>query len=120
MKALLWLILLDAVLWLVVGVSYLIRYWNSSYTPRFMVIILAALMVYGSVVLVVVRWGLIHRPRIFFYLAVVFFTITAVLFFTDDFGLSDLLALLLNILILVLLIINYRIFLTVETTPGET
>lgn len=116
-KVLLWLILLDAILWLVVGVAYLIRYWDSSHTPLFIVIILAVLMVIGAGILLVVRCGLIRRPRIFFYLAIVLFSITAVLFFTDDFGLSDLLALLLNMLILVLLLINYRFFLKGKASP---
>jgi hypothetical protein len=111
------LFLLDAVLWVALGVVSLVRLSDSTNVPLIVAIGIAVLMFIYAGILMLLRWGLIYKPRLSFYSSVILFAITAVLSITDQVGFWDLVSVALNIFMLVLLLIYRQSFLGVKASP---
>jgi len=63
-------------------------------------VILAGLMVINAGLLAFTGWGILRRRRPFYYLGIFILVLNIVLTITDDFGLSDLLILILYLILL--------------------
>jgi len=83
------LFILGAVIWILFSVISLIRFPGASTS------IVACLMVANAGMLLLIGWGLGTRQRRIFYMALAVLVVNVALTLTDDFGLYDLLILIL-------------------------
>lgn len=106
------LFFLNAVMWFVFGVFTLWRMARGSADQAATAGILAAMMAAYAVVLCFVGWSLGKRKRVFYYLAILVVLGTIVLTITDQFGIADFIALVLNVGLLALLVMTRRWYLS--------
>ena len=97
-------ILLNAIIWLVLGI--IIAVYPPPPLPPLpqMKVILAALSIAIAIILLGLTFFLFKRSRTAFYLTLIFFGITSILTFFDDVGLSDLIFLAVSLIPIILLI----------------
>lgn len=87
------LFVVGALIWIVFSVISLIRFPGSSTS------IVACLMVANAGMLLLIGWGLGTRQKRIYYMALVVLLVNVTLTLTDDFGLYDLLILLLYLVL---------------------
>lgn len=106
------LFILLGMTWLVFGVSSIARMGNiSSNVPAAVLWFIAVLMFVNALLLIWVGWGIGKGNRLYFYFGLLLLAGNIFLTFTDEFGLFDLVTLVINVLLLVLLIAGHSIFL---------
>jgi len=97
------LFFLNGAIWLLLGIASLVRAADSI-AAQTSVVIIPALMFANTCVALWISWGIGKRRRRFFYLAVAFLAVNIILTVTDEFGIFDLITLLIDAALLGLLI----------------
>lgn len=97
-----WLFALNTLAWLALGVGLLVR--MNGRLPNAGLWLLAALMAGNAAAMALCAWGLGRRKKIFDLFALLALAVNILLTFTDQFGLLDLLTLLLDLVLLILVI----------------
>ncbi len=100
-----WLFALNAVIWLAIGAATLLR--QSGRGSSVGIWVLAVLIAGNAAAMAVCAWGLGQRGKLFIYLALLVLAVNILLTFTDQFGLLDLLTLLLDLVILALVLVLF-------------
>jgi hypothetical protein len=98
------LFLLIAVIWVLFGVLNLSKMIRGITVPTFTAWVVMLLMFVNGGVMLWIRWGLGRGKRGLFTIAIVFLATNIILTVTDEFGVYDLVTLLIDAVILVLLI----------------
>jgi len=107
-----WLFVVLGVIWLVLGVWSIIRMGQvSSSVPVAVLWIIAILMFINAALLTWIGWGLGRGSKLYFYFGVLLVAGNIFLTFTDEFGVLDLLTLIIDVLLLLLLIAGHSRFL---------
>jgi hypothetical protein len=98
------LFFLNAAIWLVFGIWSLVRVAGKE-SGMVVTLLVVALLMFGNVVaMLCCGWGLAIPRRRWYYLALAVVVVNVVLTVTDQFGLFDLITLLIDLLLLGLLI----------------
>jgi len=97
-------ILLNAMIWLVLGIIIAVDAHPALPDLPQMKVILAALSIAIAIILLGLTFFLFKRNRTAFYLTLIFFGITSILTIFDDVGLSDLIFLAVSLIPIILLI----------------
>ena len=107
-----WLFFLLGVIWLAFGISSIARFSdNSGSVPSAVLWIIAILMFVNALLLFWIGWGIGSCNRIYFYFGLLILAGNIFLTFTDEFGIFDLVTLIINIVLLILLIAGHSKFL---------
>ena len=93
-------------IWIVFGAASLIRMANSGTNPTITLWVIAVLMFGNAGALIFVGWGIGKRLKLFFYLGILVLAANTFLTVTDEFGVFDLITLILDLALLVLLIVT--------------
>ena len=100
-----WLFVLLGGIWLVFGVWSITRIGSdSSSVPAAMFWLIAILMFVNAFLLIWIGWGIGRGKRLYYYFGLLLLAGNIFLIFTDEFGLFDLVTLIINVALLVLLI----------------
>jgi hypothetical protein len=94
------LFVVNAVIWIALGISTLVRIEGQGVVAW----VLAGLMFGNAGAMFLSGWGLYQEKKGFFYLAVAVLVVNILLTVTDQFGLFDLIILLIDLVLLVLVI----------------
>lgn len=105
------LLIAKAFLWLIFGIAYFVRQGGFG-DFRVQSFVMPILMWIDAIGYIFIAWGIAKRSRIVFLIAFPFLIINAVLAITDEFGLFDLIVLLLDVLILAMLLLTRKTFTT--------
>jgi hypothetical protein len=106
-----WLFVVLGVIWVAFGISSLLRLESASRNvPLALLLIITLLMFVNALLLILVGWGIGRGNRLYFYFGLLLLAGNIFLTFTDEFGLFDLLTLIINVLLLVILIIWHSKF----------
>ena len=98
------LFLLNAVIWLVLAAVTLIRLSDGG-AERAMTMLVVAVMMFGNVAaMLICGWGIGRGQKGFYYLAFAVVIVNIVLTFTDQFGLLDLITVIVDFVLLGFLI----------------
>ncbi len=103
------LVIFNALIWLVVGVAYLMRAGQLPGVPYWVILVMSIGMLGFGAILFGLGIGLATRRRFFFYAALSMLALSVILPIFDDFGLADLLAVLPAVGTVIYLSINKRI-----------
>jgi hypothetical protein len=114
------LFLVNAVIWVFFGAATLVRMADSANANTFALLEIAALMGGNAVLMFAAGLGLRTQRRVCLHFAFAVLIVNIVLTITDEFGLFDLITLLINVVILGLLIAARGHFAAGETTKGAT
>jgi len=107
-----WLFILLGMIWLVLGVWSIYRLGQvSNSVPPTIMWIVAILMFVNAALLIWISWGLGRGSKLYFYFGILLVAGNIFLTFTDEFGVLDLLTLIINVLLLLLLIAGHSRFL---------
>lgn len=101
---------LNAAIWLVLGVTSLYRMGGSGDISQTTALIIAVLMFGNAAGMLLVGFGIARRIKLFFYLALALLGVNVLLTFTDEFGVLDLITLVIDLVLVGLLIINRLTF----------
>ena len=101
-----WGFVILGVIWFVFGVYSLIRITGGSTSLSNFGWIIAGLMFVNGAVLIWIGWGLREARRLYFYLALLVLVGNILLTITDDFGIFDLVTLIIAISLLILLLVT--------------
>ena len=93
-------------IWIVFGAASLIRMANSGTNPTITLWVIAVLMFGNAGALLLVGWGIGRQQKLFFYLGILVLAANIILTVTDEFGVFDLITLILDLTLLVLLIVT--------------
>jgi hypothetical protein len=104
----------NAAFWIVLGVLTLFRATDRTS----MVWLLAILMFANAGVMLWLGWVLGKQRKLFYYLAIAVLAVNILLSVTDEFGLTDLVALLIDAVLLVLLIVTRSRYRSGRQSPG--
>ena len=105
------LFVLNAAIWLVIGVTSLIRYTDDKGSDNTATMVIIAVMMFGNVAAMLVSgWGLDKRRRWLYGLALGVLTVNILLTVTDQVGLADLITLIIDLILLWILTTNRRHF----------
>jgi hypothetical protein len=107
-----WLFVLLGTIWLVFGVSSIMRIGGiiSSVSPAVQWLI-TIMMFVNALLLIWIGWGLGRGSRLYFYFGLLVLAGNVFLTFTDEFGTLDLITLIINVILLVMLILGHSKFL---------
>jgi len=97
---------LNAAIWLIIGVVSLVRVGGSTTISKAIMLVIAVLMFANAAGMLWIGIGIARRRKLYFYLALGFLAINILLTFTDEFGILDLITLLIDIFLLGLLILS--------------
>ncbi|MGB3701712.1 MAG: hypothetical protein WA997_10610 [Anaerolineales bacterium] len=112
-KAARWLFILLGVIWIVFGVWSTLRVGSADgNVPVALLWIIIILMFVNALLLIWIAWGIGTGNKIYYYFGILVLAANIFLTFTDEFGLFDLLTLIVNIILLVLLIVTRSKYLT--------
>lgn len=100
------LFFLMGVIWIAFGIAALIRLVSSSTNPMITLWVVALLMFGNAGAFLFLGWGIGRQSKLFFYLGILVLAANIFLTFTDEFGLYDLLTLIIDLVLLVLLIVT--------------
>jgi hypothetical protein len=107
-----WLFVILGIIWLVFGTWGFIRFGNNSGdTSGTMLVIVIALMFINSAVFFWISWGIGRGLRLYYYFGLLALAGNIFLTLTDDFGLFDLIVLVIAIALFVLLILTRKNYL---------
>ena len=96
---------LNAVIWLLLGLSSFGRISEGRVTPIYIQAVIAILMFGNAAAMLLSGWGIHRGGRGYFYLAMAVIPINILLTFTDQVGLLDWITLAIDLVLLFLLII---------------
>lgn len=98
--------------WILFGVASLIRLVNNSTNPTVTLWVVAILMFGNAGALLVIGWGIGKQKRLFFYLGIIVLAANIFLTVTDEFGIFDLITLIIDLVLLILLFVTRSRYLT--------
>jgi len=102
-----WLFVMLGVMWLVFGTWSAFRIDNSGGNISGTILILiAVLMFLNSAVLIWISWGIGKGKRWYYYFGMIVLAVNIFLTLTDDFGVFDLIVLLIAIVLFILLVVT--------------
>lgn len=99
------LLLVNALIWVVLGIWYFVRFQDAQ--PLVAISAIAIMMVANAVVFLAIAWGIGRRSTLAYYFGVLFLIGHIVLTITDQVGLIDFVILMLD-LILLTIFLNKR------------
>ncbi|NJD59375.1 MAG: hypothetical protein C3F13_13520 [Anaerolineales bacterium] len=102
------LILLNTLIWLILGIIIAVNAHPALPVPPLMKGIMATISILMALILLGLWIFLLRGNRIAYYLTLAFFLLTATLTILDDVGVADLVVLALNIVPVVLLILDRK------------
>ena len=105
-----WLFILNALIWLVFGITSILRMSRANPEHTFTMWVVAILMFSNAAAMLVSGIGITTQRRIFYLFALAVLGVNIVLTFTDQFGLFDFITLVIDIIILALLVASRRSF----------
>jgi cytochrome bd-type quinol oxidase subunit 2 len=108
-----WSFVTLGLIWLVFGIWSLIRMTNGGGNLSSTVLwIIAVLMFVNAAVLILVGWGLKEGKKSLFYFAILVLMGNIFLTFTDEFGVFDLITLIINIAIFIILLVTRKTYIS--------
>ena len=103
------LFIINTLTWLGIGIATFLRASdNRSDDSSIMMIVIAILMFGNAAAMLWNAWGLGKRRRLFYYCALVILAVNILLTVTDQFGLLDLITLLVDAALFILLIVDRK------------
>jgi hypothetical protein len=100
-----WLFVILGVIWLVFGTWSILRIDGSGGEISWTILILiAVLMILNSAILIWISWGIGKGKRWYYYFGLIVLTVNILLTLTDEFGVFDLIVLLIAIGLFILLV----------------
>ena len=99
-------------IWILFGVASLISLVNSSTNPTVTLWVVAILMFGNAGALLVIGWGIGKQKRLFFSLGIIVLAANIFLTVTDEFGIFDLITLIIDLVLLILLFVTRSRYLT--------
>jgi hypothetical protein len=105
-KAARWLFILLGVIWLVFGVWSILRMNSGGNLSGMMLGIIAVLMFLNSVVLIWIGWGIGKGLKLYYYFGLLVLAGNIFLTLTDEFGIFDLIVLVIAVGLFILLIVT--------------
>jgi hypothetical protein len=109
-----WLFVFLGVIWLILGVVSLVRMFTGDTYISGIGWIIILLMFVNSTVLVWIGWGVGKGHKRFFYLALIVLAGNTILTYTDEFGLLDMITLVIDVFLLILLLVTRTEFIAEE------
>ena len=108
-----WLFILLGVIWLTFGIWSILRVGSAGgNVPAALLWIIIILMFVNALLLIWIAWGIGTGNKLYYFFGILVLAGNIFLTFTDEFGLFDLLTLIVNIILLVLLIVTRSKYLT--------
>lgn len=101
-----WLFVLLGVIWFLLGVGSVLRVYTTSTNIAGIGWIIASLMFVNSAVLFLIGWGINRGNKLYFYLALIVLAGNIILTVTDEFGLLDMITLVVDNVLLILLLVT--------------
>lgn len=111
---------LNAGIWLLFGIIFLLRQTGNGSAQQTVFFVIALLMFANGGAMLVSARLLAMRRRIFFFFAIALLLVNIILTFTDQFGVFDLLTLLLDLLLLGILLARRSHFLPAARRPSTS
>ena len=109
------LFLVNAVIWLTLGVYTMVGMANRGYSSAMTLTIIAALMVANAGFMLIIGSLLAPGRKWIYFLGLALLSVNILLSFTDEFGAYDLITLLIDVILLVLLVLTRKTYLSVHT-----
>ena len=103
-----WLFWLNTAVWLTFGIWSLIRIGNSAPDSRITLWVIAILMLGNATAFLFCGWAIEKQNHLLHIAIITVLVVNIVLTFTDQFGIFDLLTLLLDLILLALAFIRFR------------
>ncbi len=104
------LFLLIGGIWIVFSLITIFRSANHSTMPVFLFWVLSILMIGNGVFLIITGWGIYHQKRSFYWFGLFWLAVNIILTFTDQFGVFDLITLVIDLGLFGLLIFIRKTF----------
>jgi hypothetical protein len=98
-------------IWLAFGAATLVK-MGSSTNPTITLWIVVLLMFGNAGVLLLLSWGIGRQKKLFFYLGIIVLAANIFLTVTDEFGIFDLITLIIDLVLLILLFVTRSRYLT--------
>lgn len=105
-----WAFWVLAAVWVVLGIISLVSLFTGEGDPEMYMWVVMGLIFANALVMVWLGWGIGGQSRCIFYQAVAYMVVNIILTITDDFGLADLIYLILSIGLLGLLLATSRYY----------
>jgi len=106
------LFILMGLIWFIFGVATLVRMGSSGTNPTITLWIVALLMFGNAGMLLLLSWGFGRQKNLFFYLGIIVLAANIFLTVTDEFGIFDLITLIIDLVLLILLFVTRSRYLT--------
>ena len=106
------LFILMGLIWFIFGVATLVGMGSSSTNPTITLWIVALLMFGNAGALLFSGWGIGRQNKLFFCLGILVLAINIFLTVTDEFGIFDLITLIIDLVLLILLFVTRSRYLT--------
>ena len=106
------LFILMGLIWFIFGVATLVRMGSSGTNPTITFWIVALLMFGNAGMLLLLSWGIGRQKNLFFYLGIIVLAANIFLTVTDEFGIFDLITLIIDLVLLILLFVTRSRYLT--------
>lgn len=97
---------LNAVIWLVLGIVSLVRLAGNQNNQTITLLVVALLMFFNVGAMLLSAWLIGRRKRLFYWVALAVLLGNIILTFTDQFGLIDLLTLIIDLVLLGIMLIK--------------
>ena len=108
-----WMFIILGLIWLTFGVWSTLRVGSAGgNVPAVLLWIIIILMFVNALLLIWIGWGIGRGNKVYYYFGILVLAGNIFLTFTDEFGLFDLLILIVNIILLILLIVTRSKYLT--------
>ena len=106
------LFVLNALIWLAIGIASLLRMGTAQQpAPPVVLLVVALLMFANAAAMLLVAAGLTRRRQLFFWLGIAVLLVNVLLTFTDQFGILDLVTLLIDLALFGLLVASRSFYL---------
>jgi hypothetical protein len=108
-----WMFIILGLIWLTFGIWSILRVGSvGGNVPAALLWIIIILMFVNALLLIWIAWGIGKGNKLYYFFGILVLAGNIFLTFTDEFGLFDLLTLIVNIILLVLLIVTRSKYLT--------
>ncbi len=101
---------LNALIWTGLGIATLLRLDTTSPQLRIVMTIIGVMMFGNAGAMLLSAWGLGKKRKFFFFSALAVLVVNILLTFTDQVGLADWLTFFVDLILLVILTINWKFF----------
>ncbi|KKP69383.1 hypothetical protein A2X44_04495 [candidate division CPR3 bacterium GWF2_35_18] len=98
------LLYIKSATWIILSVIYFFTLYERYADQTFLIAIISVMMFVNGIIMIVLAFLLKKKIQLIYYGTIVYMFVNIILAFADQFGLTDLLALLIDVAIVVLLI----------------